>query len=227
MRFISKHPWQNSRPSKWVYISGVFLCLFIYFFCLLEWICPPSNSCAWSRWTVRWRTIPGTFSIWRALPTSRTARSVSSTYPASVSGVRHTCQRTVPKRISPLSWSGCWRTTDLHSPSAPQRRTSPAPLTYQRPVSCHPAARSHCLSPPQTESLRPPRLSQSSSQSRSLKHRLTKCVSRQHCPSPREFWWWSRAWREAPPTLPWLRVSCNWFLGTILRNLWTSLKWIL
>ncbi len=117
-----------------------------------------------------------------------------------------------------ISWSGCWREMDFISPSAPPRKLSPAPLTNQRPVSRHPAARSYCLSPPQTESLSPPRLSQSSPQSLSLKHHLTKCVSRQHRPFPREFWWWSRAWREAPPTLPRLRVSCNWFLGTILRN---------
>ncbi len=57
------------------------------------------------------------------------------TSPAWASSVRHACQRTVPKRkISPLSWSGCWRTIDLHSLSAPQRRIYPAPLPNHRPV---------------------------------------------------------------------------------------------
>ncbi len=76
------------------------------------------------------------------------------TSPAWASSVRHACQRTVPKRkISPLSWSGCLRTIDLHSLSAPQMRIYPAPLPNHRPASRHPVARSYCLSPLQTESL--------------------------------------------------------------------------
>ncbi len=154
----------------------------------------------------------------RPLPTSWTARSVFFTSPAWASNVRHACQRTVPKRkILPLSWSGCWRTMDFHSPSAPQRRISPAPLPNHRPASRHPAAQSYTLSPPQ--------LSQSLPQSLCLKHHLTMCVSRQHRLSPREFWWWLRAWREASLTLPQLMGSCIWFLGVLKRNSWTFSRW--
>ncbi len=106
-----------------------------------------------------------------------------------------------------LYFSICPADEDIFSPT-------PKPETVSR----HPTARSYCLSPLQMESLSPLRLSWPSPRSLSLSHRLTKCVSRQHRPFPRELWWRSRAWREALSTLPRLRVSCNWFLGAILRN---------
>ncbi len=88
------------------YIEYSLVVFFFLFFCLVsfssplpEWTCQPSSSYAWSSWTVHWRTTPGTSSI---LPTSR-------------SGVRHAYQWTVPKRNSPLLWSGCWWIVDQTS----------------------------------------------------------------------------------------------------------------
>lgn len=51
-----------------------------------------------------------------------------------MSGLTNTFPTMVLKRHLPCLWNGCWWTTDLHSLSALQRRTSPDPLQTQCPA---------------------------------------------------------------------------------------------
>ncbi len=88
-----------------------------------------------------------------------------------------------------------------------------APLLTQSPDHHHPAARSPSLSPPLTESQSPPRPTshrmrerQSWRSPQSLWHQ-TRCESRQQSSAQGRASSTARARREAPPTVPWLRVS--------------------
>lgn len=63
-------------------------------------------------------------------------RSLCVFYYSRKSGPRHACPWMVLGEILPLMWSGFWWITDLHSPSASLKRTSPATLRTQSPASC-------------------------------------------------------------------------------------------
>ncbi len=122
----------------------------------------------------------------------------------------------VLERISLPSWSGLWRVTDHHSPSAPWM-ISPDPLLTQSPAHHLPAVPSISPSPPMTENHLPPRsvshhkaerLSRGSPRKLSPTRQI-RCESRRQCPPRGSQPWtvWARSW--APPPAPWLRVS--WF----------------
>lgn len=98
---------------------------------------------------------------------------------------RRVFQRTVPERIYPQSWSGCWCATAHLSPLALQRMISPP------------------ASPPVND-MTGMLHGESSPWSPLYIMSLSRCMTGQYCPSQRECLWSSRV---APPTFPPLWVS--------------------
>ncbi len=98
----------------------------------------------------------------------------------------------VLKRISPQLWSGLCRETDRHLPSA-SWMISPDLLPTQCPAHHLPAALSACLSPPLTESHRPPR---------PTSRRCTERQSHGSLPSSVGTHSWAQPWKPGGSQIP-------------------------
>ncbi len=105
----------------------------------------------------------------------------------------------VLKRISPQLWSGLCRETDRHLPSA-SWMISPDLLPTQCPAHHLPAALSACLSPPLTESHRPPR---------PTSRRCTERQSHGSLPSSVGTHSWAQPWKPGGSQIPALRPTSS------------------
>ncbi len=116
---------------------------------------------------------------------------------------------------TPLNWAGGKQSSGVWRMSI----SDPEHSQIKSPVHHHLAVRSQCLSPPMMESPSPPRpmshhhMGQQSWGSPWSQRRLglqTRCESQLQCPPRGKKLWTARAWRGAPPTAPWLRMSFLW-----------------